>query len=1300
MTKRDVSEVSRARRWMRRLAWTVAALLALWVLLWQGAPLLIKWQAEKIGTKKLGRPLRIGAVQLDPSLLGLTLREVSVGGAKAEEPPQLAVKRLYADLALESAWRLAPVLKAVQADAPALRLRYLGAGHYDVDDVLARFASAPAAPPQDEKPARFALHDIVVQGGSITFIDEPARRTHEVRDLGLALPFISNLPSRRTTHVTPQLAFTVDGSRFDVSAQALPFDPTLRTQAHLQLQRLDLAPYLAYQPASLPLRATKGAVDADLHLTFEEAPKPSLVIAGTVNLFDVAVSDAAGAPALAFGRLAVQAGEVRPLERVVHLTRVELTAPRVQASRDAQGRINWVPASAAAPKKTPAKPAANPSAAEDWRVSVDRLAITEGDVQWRDALPAPAATKIGPAAVRIAPFTFEAKNIAWPAAQPATFSGRMALADGTAQGAESAPFIAFEGQAQASAARLGVQARGLPLRVARPYLAAVLKPELTGSVDADAQVLWSAPKPGAGSAHGFTVEAGKLAFSRLALLGETGGKASDASGNARAAAPRHGRREDNLPQLPPGTLASIGALTLEGIKFDLTGRALALDTVAVQAPRLRMARGGDGRWMFEDWLALDAQTEHEAPGAKTPPWAVRVGHIALADGAIGWSDRQPAAGAVEVALAQLKLDVRDFDLAGAKPVPLELSALLAPRRGEPGKLHWRGAVGLTPVSVQGELDAERLPLQAFQPYVADRLNIDILRADTSFKGRVDYAQRNDGARLHVAGDARIEELRTVSHPGSAAAGDAAPDGGAPTPAQSANAALVPDGSAAASGGLGEELLSWKQLRVAGLGVRLDPGGAPQVEVRESQLSDFYARIIVHPNGRINLQDLVKTDASGASGADGASAAPVMHFGPTRLTHGRVAFSDHFIKPNYSADLTELDGALGAFSTVTDPQAPQMADLQLTGRAEGTAQLAISGKLNPLAHPLALDIVAKLTDLELSPLSPYAVKYSGHGIERGKLSMDVAYKIAPDGMLTAANKLVLNQLRFGEQVPGAPASLPVALATTLLADSNGVIDLDLPISGSLNDPEFSVGPVIFKAIVNLIGKAITAPFSLLGRALSGGTGGEDMSQVHFAPGSAALPEAAKAQLDKIAKALADRPTLKLTVVGVAQLDAEREALKRERLLALVAAERRAGAAAPAQPASAASASADEAQADEGDYAQLLRRLYRRADIPGKPRNFVGMTRDVPVAQMEELLLAQINVSEDDIRQLATRRAVAVKDYLLAAHLSAERVFVGAARIAAGPGQAASSAEPASAAAAAPASAPAQWTPHAELELSAQ
>jgi hypothetical protein len=379
---------------------------------------------------------------------------------------------------------------------------------------------------------------------------------------------------------------------------------------------------------------------------------------------------------------------------------------------------------------------------------------------------------------------------------------------------------------------------------------------------------------------------------------------------------------------------------------------------------------------------------------------------------------------------------------------------------------------------------------------------------------------------------------------------------------------------------------------------------------------------------------------------------MVEMGPLSLLRGKVLFTDHFIQPNYSADLSELTGRIGQFSSRVSEGAVQMADIELRGRAEGTASLEISGQVNPLARPLALAIRAQVHDLELPPLSAYSVKYAGYGIERGKLSMDVNYKVQPDGQLTASNSLILNQLTFGDKVEGAPHSLPVKLAVALLADNDGVIDINLPISGSLNDPQFSIGPVIWKVLTNLIVKAVTAPFSLLAHVLGGSS--EELSTVGFAPGSSALSEAARAGLEKVAGALQNRTSLKLTIVGSASLDHEREALLRERLNALVLSEKR------RRSAVSSDAQAAPLAVDAAEYPVLLKAVYRRADIV-KPRNLIGMSKDISLEEMENLLLASIAVSENDMRELALQRSVAIKDFLLERNLPAQRLFLGAVKM---------------------------------------
>jgi Domain of Unknown Function (DUF748) len=372
----------------------------------------------------------------------------------------------------------------------------------------------------------------------------------------------------------------------------------------------------------------------------------------------------------------------------------------------------------------------------------------------------------------------------------------------------------------------------------------------------------------------------------------------------------------------------------------------------------------------------------------------------------------------------------------------------------------------------------------------------------------------------------------------------------------------------------------------------------------------------------------------------------------------VLFSDRLIKPNYSADLTELTGKLSAFSSVPPVAgaAPNMADLELRGKAEGTAALEIVGKLNPLAKPLALDIKGKVRDLDLPPLSPYSIKYAGYGIKQGKLSVDVNYVVQPDGRLTAANKIVLKQLSFGDKVEGSQASLPVKLAVALLADRNGVIDLDLPISGSLNDPQFSLGPVILKAIGNVIVKAVTAPFSLLANALGGSgssgavagdAGGGDMSTIAFAAGSATLAPEARA----------------------------RDGYKREQLTErLLAEKRRQQAKAGVKEEIRDDEKQDEKEVAANDPA-LLKELYRRADMP-KPRNVIGLVKGLPEAEMEQLLLADISVSEEAMRALAQQRGETVKNYLIAKRLPPDQLMLGVAKVL---------------------PLDAKWTPRAELNL---
>ena len=1212
--------------WPRRLAWALAALVLLWMLGWLAVPPLLRGQGERLATEVLGRRVTIGGVSFRPWSLELSLHDVAVAGADGKDA-LLQVQRIYIDAELQSLVRLAPVVDALEVDAPVLRVTLLAPGQTDVDDIVERL-TRPGDP--QAKPVGFMLYNIAVRDGAVDFRDKTVDRTHEVRDLRFTLPFLGNLGAQREVKVVPRLAFELNGSAFESHAETTPFAESLRTDAGIQLKDFDLAPYRGYLPASLPVRLDAGTVDADLRLSFEQRPAPVVQLSGVLRANGVRLSDVQQHELLAFDALEVRLADLQPFKRLLRIEAVEWEAPRLALRRDGAGHLNLEGRGGQA-----SAPAAN-KPDPGWRVELGRLAVREGQASWRDE-SAP-----GTARLALHDIVLDASAISMPVEHPARFAGSLRLAGPEASKPAE---LAFAGDGTDRQGKVALSVRSLALEWAAPYLAQWATPRLRGVLEADVGLAWN----------------GAALVAQVAGLGLDDvflscASASDCEGAAPAALALRGKQ----------SLAELKRLRMEDARIDLAQHSVRVGRVALTQPRALVDRVADGRWMFERWQRPRQPADGRQPQAGATPWAVQLANIEIDGGAVAFRDAVPAEP-VAFTMTGLRLRLRDFAplAASARPSAISLSARLGTGRADPGRLEYEGTLGLAPVQAQGRVLASHLPLHAFEPYVASALRVDVRRADGSFKGQVRYAETPAGPLLGVQGDAALDDVRVRMAPVAQAEEGA----GADVPRTPRR---------------GEELLNWKSLGLRGIEVSMAPGKPVAVDVRETALSDFFARIIVQSDGRINLQDMLQPSATPqavpsaspgnaasapvSGGAADAGPAPVIRFGPVALTGGRVHFSDYFIQPNYSADLSELAGRLSAFSSVpaADGAAPEMADLELRGRAEGTASLEVTGKFNPLAKPLALDIQGRMRDLELPPLSPYTIKYAGHGVERGKLSMDVSYRVQPDGQLTASNKLVLNQLTFGEPVQGAPASLPVKLAVALLADRNGVIDVDLPISGSLNDPEFRLGSVILKIIGNLILKAVTAPFSLLAGAFGGG---DELGSVPFAAGSALLDAEALQGLDKVVKALIERPALKMTVAGMASLEVERDAWKRAQLQQSLLAQKRRAALRAGQPAEEVKAVTPE------EYPALLKEVYRRSDI-AKPRNLVGIAKDLPPGEMEALLLASIPVSEASMRELALARGVAVRDYLASRQLPSDRLFLGAVRVA-----------PADAA----------WKPHAELTL---
>lgn len=1209
---------------LKRLGWAVLAVLGLLALAWVGVPPLLKSQIEQHASAALGRPVQVGRIDFKPWTLELTVEQLAIGAAPGAPSPEplLKIARLHANADLRSVVNLAPVLTALEIDQPEVRLTRTAEGHYDIDDLIARF-SAPTPTQPDSKPAQFALYNVQLRGGQVTFDDQPLQRQHVLKDLTLAVPFLSNLPSQIDIEVTPRLAFNLDGTAFDSAAKAKPFTAARTTEAQFKLAPFDLAPWLGYWPDALPVKLQKGSLVTDLALHFDTPATgaPHLRVTGTFGARDLALTDRAGAALVGWEALDVALRDVQPLARQVTLGAVALDGLTLDVSRDAQGRLSLQqlagPVEAAPPPATAASSAAAPAAPE-WQVKVEAVSLQNTRVHWRDATTQPAA------ALTLAELDLETGAVQWPLAAPVTLKLSTTLHGGSANASADSPAqgkLTAQGEAGDRGAKVDLQIERLALAALQPYLNASLKPQLGGALSASGQLRWAAAadqKP-----EQLQLDLKQATVEALQLADRSAG---------------------------PAALASLGKLQLDDATIDLNAHTVALARVQLGRLDTRVARDSKGQWNVLQWLVPQPPSPPAAP-----PWQVTLKDLQLQDGHLQFADAQ-APSPVQLDIAQLSVGLQNLALRGDQlttPLRWQLGANVAPvtanaAQAAKGKgpavrtLDGRGELSLAPLRVTSTLKVQNFPVHALEPYFGEALGLSLLRANLGYDGTLALQDSPAGLNVALKGDGRVGDVqlhtrRTAQH-------------------------------------TSDELLSWQALTLQGLDVALKPPQKPKVVIGALGLNDFYSKLVITEDGRFNLQDVgpaPSPTASAASAPTAASTPPVPASAPakaddqpvdltitaTRLSNGRVDFTDRFVRPNYSADLSELQGTLGTIRTGTR----EMAEITLRGKVARTGTLDLSGQINPTASPLVMDLHARAADLELTPLSPYAGKYAGYGIERGKLTMDVAYRITPEGQLAATNKLVLNQLTFGERVESPTATqLPVLLAVALLQDRNGVIDLDLPIGGSLNDPQFSVFGLVLKVIGNVLTKAITAPFSFL----SGG-GGDDLSVVTFEPGTAVLTTEGLAAADKVAKALQDRPALHLTLTGWADGLTERAAYQRaaveRQVLAAWRQEREKAGDAP------------EVVADSvptpGDRARLLDMLLRQsarttaaAAKPAAKASAPAAAASRPAEVDPAVVLADaVPVLPDTWRELAAQRGTAVRDALLARQLSNERLFLAAPKV---------------------------------------
>lgn len=680
--------------------------------------------------------------------------------------------------------------------------------------------------------------------------------------------------------------------------------------------------------------------------------------------------------------------------------------------------------------------------------------------------------------------------------------------------------------------------------------------------------------------------------------------------------------EELFIPLRGGESLSLPRLHVGGIRADLNRQLYHVEEATLDQGRINLTRFSDGRWSPLELLR--APTAAPSAGARTterntaqPQFTL--GHLRLNNWRGAFTDDTVG---TKLVLAGVNLNIDDFSY----PQLTLTRASLGGRLGA-GRMQLEAGGRLQPLSLTGRVQFKQFPLPELWAYVPPQVRILLVTGDFD----ADLRFRVDRSRPQLAGYCR----------GSLGLG---------------NFYLVNSDDA-------EDLLRWENLSLDRVDASLDQN---RLTVAEIALSGLISQVSISPDGTVNFKKVVAAQEPASPSATMVSpqdepqpaTAPSSLPPPAEppqpwtvaiqqvtLQNGRIDFADRHMSPPFRAVMVNLGGRISGLST-----SPEMlADVDVRGTLDNRSPLQISGVMNPLSKTPRVDLTMTFGDIELSPVSPYSGRYLGYTVDKGKLFLDLKYQVE-NQQLKADNKVFLDQFTFGSSVDSPDAvHLPVKLAVALLKDRKGEIHLDVPLTGRIDDPEFSLWRIILQVLKNLLIKAATSPFSLLASL----GGGEEFTAVQFAPGSDQLSDADRANLAKLATALADRPALKLQLTGFAEAAVDEEPYRRRLLEQRI--QRAKFLELARNKAVTVGQTAESVTVTPEERSGYLKEVYRKADFP-KPRNVLGLLKSLPDEEMEKLILAHTVIGSEQLSELAWARSTAVMNELVGKNgLPAARLF---------------------------------------------
>jgi len=462
------------------------------------------------------------------------------------------------------------------------------------------------------------------------------------------------------------------------------------------------------------------------------------------------------------------------------------------------------------------------------------------------------------------------------------------------------------------------------------------------------------------------------------------------------------------------------------------------------------------------------------------PWNFLLKEANLNDAKINFIDK---IGTDQIAtnLTKMSLHVKNISLDNKTPINYKINTKL----NQSSVLKSSGFIYTKPLKLSSDIVLKDFNGANYTAYITPYLNFDINKVTIDTKTKLKITDKNK-FNIKLSSDIKVKNLALKTNDK-------------------------------------QKLLEWKNLNINKIKYNHNP---MELSIKSLQLDDPFIKLHIDENGKTNFSHLIKKGKEKKKNSKKESKKqPIkMKIGPMKLVNGTSYFSDFSLPFPFATHIHDLNGD---FSTL-DFQTTMPSLLNLEGKIDKYGYTHITGKLSPfnIKENANLDVLFK--NIDLSSLTPYSGKFVGYKIKKGKLSMDLKYNIEKS-KLVGDNKLNIDTLILGGTIKSKDAiNLPLELAIALLKDSNDQIDINMPVSGNMDNPKFSYGSVIWGAFGNMITGIVTAPFKFLGSML--GVDGDKLKSIDFDKGTHKIISTEHEKLENLEKILSKRPGIKLTIIG--------------------------------------------------------------------------------------------------------------------------------------------------------------------------